>query len=252
MKGALDSHFARGHSLDDFFSFASPDLRPPFSEPIDDGRPNIDLTGQDLPLIRSQAWDALKQRNSPPVYFRRAGVPVRLERDERGNPHLRDFTPERLRHELSNAATYSQRGQRTVPPQYLATPEPPLPPISRIVQTPHFAPDGSLRLTAGYWDKTATYLDLKTGFQIPAIPESPSRKEVEAAVGLLNEWLSDFPFASMADRAHVLGLLLLLPARDLIDGPTPGHSLESPTPGTGLSDSRRCGARCWHPEFRPR
>jgi hypothetical protein len=50
---------------------------------------------------------------------------------------------------------------------------------------------------------------------------------------ILDDLLSDFPFVSDSDRAHLLALLLLPFVRNLIDGPTPLHLIESPVPGSG-------------------
>jgi len=50
---------------------------------------------------------------------------------------------------------------------------------------------------------------------------------------LLEDLLGDFPFVGASGRAHALACLLLPFARDLIDGPTPLHLIEKPTPRTG-------------------
>jgi putative DNA primase/helicase len=52
--------------------------------------------------------------------------------------------------------------------------------------------------------------------------------------------LHDFPFVSQSDRAHAVALMLLPFVRDLIDGPTPLHDIEAPTPGSGKGLLTRC------------
>src|SRR5262249_5406044 len=47
------------------------------------------------------------------------------------------------------------------------------------------------------------------------------------------ELLYDFPFLSVADGAHAVGLFLLLFLRDMISGSTPNHLIEAPTAGSG-------------------
>jgi hypothetical protein len=47
--------------------------------------------------------------------------------------------------------------------------------------------------------------------------------------------LGEFPFTSLAERAHAVSLLLLGFLRAMIDGPTPLHLIEKPTPGTGAT-----------------
>src|SRR5204863_8898716 len=72
------------------------------------------------------------------------------------------------------------------------------------------------------------------GFLLPEIPERPSHHDIVRARELiLDELLVDFPFVSPSERAHAVALLLLPFVRDLIDGPTPLHLIEKPTPGTG-------------------
>ena len=53
--------------------------------------------------------------------------------------------------------------------------------------------------------------------------------------GLSDELLVDFPFVSDADRAHAIALSLLFYVRNMIQGPTPLHLIEKPTPGTGAT-----------------
>jgi putative DNA primase/helicase len=50
---------------------------------------------------------------------------------------------------------------------------------------------------------------------------------------LLDELLGDFQFKDQASSAHALAFLLLPYVRQMIDGPTPLHLVDSPTPGTG-------------------
>jgi hypothetical protein len=47
--------------------------------------------------------------------------------------------------------------------------------------------------------------------------------------------LGDFPFATEADRANALAMLLLPVVRPAIDGPTPLHLLDAPVQGSGKS-----------------
>ena len=74
------------------------------------------------------------------------------------------------------------------------------------------------------------------GFALPPISAKPSAAEVAAARGLLcDELFGDFPFVGPAESAHAVALLLLHFVRDLIDGSTPLHLIEKPTPGTGAT-----------------
>jgi len=116
----------------------------------------------------------------------------------------------------------------------LATPEPPLPQLDRIVAAPVFAADGRLQTVPGYHRDSRTFYAPAPGFLLPPIAPDPDAQDVTRAKDLIfNELLADFPFAGPADEAHAAALLLLPFARDLIAGPTPLHSVESPVPGSG-------------------
>ncbi len=116
----------------------------------------------------------------------------------------------------------------------LATPEPELPPLLRIVQVPVFAPDGTLQTTKGYHSASRTFFAPPKGFTLAEVPEYPSDDEIKQARALLlDELLADFNFVSDADKAHAVALFLEPFVRDMIDGPTPLHLIEAPTPGSG-------------------
>lgn len=227
---------------------------PPDPPPIDEGQddedhqglPAINAAEMDLTVITPLAWEALQFANGrEPRLFRRGGLPVRLELDDdnRGQPILRELTEDRMRHELKRAARFIgivKREQKVVfAPKHvvadmLATPDPPLPVVTRITQSPAFAPDGTLEATAGYHSASRTYCALAAGLEDLHIPSQPSVDDVERAKGLIvDDVLADFPFVDQADRANAVGLGLLPFVRDMIEGPTPLHLLEAPMPGSG-------------------
>lgn len=115
----------------------------------------------------------------------------------------------------------------------LATPNPPLPILTRITDVPVFAPDGSLSTDEGYHAAGHTYRMPRPGLVIPDVPSAPTQEDIEAAKDLILGMISEFPFVDQADRAHAVGLLVLPFVRDLIDGPTPNHLIEAPLPGSG-------------------
>jgi len=211
--------------------------------------PSIDASCQDLRVVTTQAWDALLQANTANAFvFRYGGIPVRIERTDKDAPVVRELTPDRTRHELARVAlwhTYKEdRKGRTVrkpakPPMdvvrdVLATPDPPLPVLTRVVEAPVFAADGSLQTEPGYHSRSQTYYAPPGGLQVPPVSASPTDMEVEIARKLiLDDLLSDFPFVHDSDRAQAVGLLLLPFVRDLIDGATPNHLIEAPVPGSG-------------------
>src|SRR5207248_3320586 len=101
------------------------------------------------------------------------------------------------------------------------------------VTAPIFGPDGSILLDTGYHPPSKTYFE-PGGLRIPAIADAPGQADVQHAVRLIvDDLLGDFPFVAQAERAHAVALLLLPFVRSLIDGLTPLHLVEAPSPGTG-------------------
>lgn len=213
-----------------------------------DFRPILYASCQDLAEITNDCWQAIIDANSPVRFFRHGGVPTRMERDDRGTVVVRVMTPERLRHELAGLATWKNKvkdkktgkefEKDAKPPMdvvrnCLATPDPPLPILERIVETPIFAADGTLHDTPGYNPKTRAFLSPAEGVVIPEIPEIPIGEEIEMAKCLLIDPIDEFPFVSEGDRANALGLALTHYARDMIRGPTPNHMIEAPAAGSG-------------------
>ena len=231
------------------------------SDPADDtpagedsnGRalPRIDAGNQDLAEVTAQAWEALGGANDPPVIFRHGAHPSRVESDDDDAPMVRPLNVDRMRYRLARVARWEKEVQQgngkqkqTVivaasPPlsvvrDVLATPDPPLPILTRVVEVPIFAPDGTLQTTPGYSPASRTFYAPAAGFTMPDIADYPGTTAVEQAKALIrNELISDFPFAGEAERAHAIACLLLPFVRDLIEGPTPLHLIEAPTPGTG-------------------
>lgn len=207
------------------------------------GRPIIDAGDHDLERISGQAWAALAQANTPPQFFRLVDQAVRVARDDTGAV-IQPLDPPRLRHELARCATWIRVDKQGAvkaasPPlpvvqDMLAFPALPLPPLARLVYAPIVARDGTLHTAPGYSPASRAYYAPADGFAPPPVPAAPTDEEVAWARSfMLHEFLGDFPFAGEADRAHAVALLLLPFVRDLIDGPTPLHMIESPTPGSG-------------------
>jgi hypothetical protein len=116
----------------------------------------------------------------------------------------------------------------------MSLPSKPFPNLTRLSYTPFFAPSGRYVDQPGYDQEAQTYYAPPPGLTVPEIPAEPTRVQVTAARDfILQNILVDFPFVDQADRAHAVALMLLPFVRDMIDGPTPLHNIEAPTPGSG-------------------
>lgn len=214
-----------------------------------DGRPFLDAEIVDLAQAVNECWRVLREVNDPPTLLRRSGELVVIGNDDDGRPVLQTLAPDGLRLRIAEVAFVGKvryddlTGDRKLVPARLAADTVravaavthlPVPAVSRIAEVPVYAPDGSLETEPGYHAANRAYYVPPKGFALPPLSEVPSAEELERARGLiLEEVLGDFPFASEADRAHAVALLILPFARDMIDGPTPGHMIEAPTPGSG-------------------
>jgi hypothetical protein len=210
-------------------------------------RPIIDISDQDLERSSKAGWKAVTRANDPPQLFVYSGLPTRIDRDETtGGPIPRQVDVNRLRNRLARVATFvrttakgdvvSARPPEAVVKDMLADAELPLPTLTTITEVPVFARDGTLPEKPGYHKAAQTYYAPGNGLVVPKIPEEPTPAEIAAARELIEvDLLGDFPFTHEAERAHAEALLLLPFVRNLIDGPTPMHLIEKPSPGTGAT-----------------
>jgi hypothetical protein len=210
------------------------------------GKASIDVGNRQLSDIADEALQVLVNSNaSDPNVFVRGGALVRIVQDERGYYGIQEFTASALMGKLADVADWETVGlddngtpvRRAVfPPRDVvntmltAGAWPGLPALSGIVNAPVFSRDGALHDHRGYSKATRLYYTggVKVGDTTPTPKNIAHAKEL-----ILNNLLVDFPFADNASRAHSVAYLLLPFVRDLIDGPTPVHDVDSPTPGTG-------------------
>jgi hypothetical protein len=149
-----------------------------------------------------------------------------------------------MRYTLARVAEYTEGSKRTrevFPPaavvnDVLAAPRPSLPILNGVVEVPVMTKAGTIRAMAGYDEAAGVAYEPPPGFTMPQVPLHPTPVEQAAAQMLLmSDLLGDFPFVSLVERTHALGLLLLPFLRECIDGPTPLHLIEKPMPGTGAT-----------------
>ncbi len=216
--------------------------RPDDDQPVAT-KPEVDVTFHNLAKPTHQVWEHITSLNDPPKLFSFGDLPSRVERTDAGAPAIKLVSALEMRWQLAEWLRFyhvSAKGNQVdCPPpmdivgNVLATPDKPLPCLMQIVEAPVFGADGSLSLVPGYHRGSQTLYLPKDGFEIPPIPQKPSRAEITEAVDLLREMICDFPFVDDSERAHAICLPLQFFARNLIDGPTPLYLFEKPSPGTG-------------------
>ncbi len=214
----------------------------------DEGRqlPTMRADEGDLGRAVEKVWSLLLASNRTPWLFRYAGLPTWVVPDDEGRPVAAALNEDRLRHMLARLAVWVRENAKgevvSAPPpvavvkSVLATPDPGLPVLMGIVNTPVFGRNGKLLTSPGYHPDARLLYQPAPGFTVLPIPERPTQQQVEDARALICEdLLGDFPFVSPSEMAHAIGLLLLGFVRSMIDGPTPLHLIEKPTPGTGAT-----------------
>ncbi len=107
-----------------------------------------------------------------------------------------------------------------------------LPTLTGIAGTPFLRRDGSLCDAPGY-DKT-TGLLYKPVQEFPPVSSQPTRKDALAALLILEDLVSTFPFATPADKSVALAAALTALDRHNV-GAAPLFGFTSPTAGTGKS-----------------
>ena len=212
-------------------------------------KPRIQSTDENLAMHTAAAWNAIALANKPPLLFRFGGRPARITRGDDGEPAIGLLDLHSARSIVADVAVwykFKRVGEDTrevsaYPPDkavhsVLATPEPPLPILARVVEAPVFSHDGTLQTEPGYHPASRTYFAPAEGFVVPDVPQWPTPNDIAKAVGLITvELLGDFPFTGPSELAHGVALLLQPFARDMIEGATPMHLFEKPSPGTGAT-----------------
>jgi hypothetical protein len=192
-------------------------------QPQSGTRPTIRLADGELLRILTEIEDALLASGAP--VFSRAGrlvEPVAENMpasDGRKTTvaRLRELSPESLLAPIAETAAFQKWDRKR---KHLVDTDPPLhyvrillaterrwrlPHVSGIITTPTLRPDGSLLVDPGYDPETELYL--APGFQIPPIPEHPTKDQALAALKLLIDLLSEFGFkGDMVRRGLVCNL----------------------------------------------
>jgi hypothetical protein len=108
-----------------------------------------------------------------------------------------------------------------------------LPVLARIVNTPFLRADGSICEQPGY-DAHSHLLFKPDSELFPPIPQQPSKDDAAAALAVLQELITTFPFVKTADRSVALSAILTTLDRHAMAN-APLHAFTSPAAGTGKS-----------------
>jgi Bifunctional DNA primase/polymerase, N-terminal len=221
-------------------------------------RPTIQIMDGQLLRVLGETEDALLASGLP--IFSRAGMLVEPVAENMSAAdgrktvvaRLRELTPESFLGPAAESATFRKYDRKRN--QWVDTDPPlrhmrvilaserrwPFPHVSGIITAPTLRADGSLLADPGYDAETELYL--LPGFQIPPIPERPTRDQAITALELLTDLLSEFGFKRSVGGEHEkrlnrsVALSGLLTAQVRGSLPTaPMHLIRAHMAGTGKS-----------------
>jgi hypothetical protein len=215
-----------------------------------DRRPVIRLCPGALHETAAEAEAALIEAGAPLYSF--GGELVRPVTEEvkafRGRRtrvvRVRPVTPDTMRDHLARVARFERYDGRAG--AYVAT-DPPyavaktvlgrdgdwdFPKLNGVITTPTMRPDGSILSEPGY--DPATALLLVAPPDMPVVAEAPTPAAARAALDLLQELLTEFPFSDEASHAVALSALMTPVVRGAMQT-APLHVMDAPEAGTGKS-----------------
>lgn len=205
-----------------------------------EGRPVIDVTQDRLDVI-DELIGALKNGPDRDRLFDLGGDLAVTTTDEIGATVAEIVDEERLLNLLARAAqmiSVTSRGINSAWPESktltaLFGRHRDFRPLRGIAPSPIVREDNTIATEEGYDEASHVLLDLD-GLDLQ-IPDAPTKVEVRKAVDLLvDDWLGDFPFASKADKANALALILTYPLRELVSL-VPFAVISAKSQGTGKS-----------------
>jgi len=207
--------------------------------------PTILITDRHLREIADDSWKALQDANEPPSIFQHGGSLVDLRMDPKGTLNIRTINGPALKGLLDRTANFIKATKLGLKParppndivdDLLNTKGIPLPVLDGIINAPIFSAEGELNTSVGYQPQTLRYFHPNGSFQLRTVTANPSQDQItEAREILMVELMGDFAFVSDADRTNALAAVVLPFARKLVDGPTPLHLIEAPSPASGKS-----------------
>jgi hypothetical protein len=249
-KVGIDDALAAGATLTELAGNSGETLRAPVRAE-DNRRPELDVSNLGNLRVKAEAYAHLRTAG---VYQTGQGL-VRVANDD-GALVLRRLAVPDIRAMLDRAARCVRRSDDGVtgvlPPRDLAEvlahdPDPAVAPLRAVVTCPTFTREGRLLDTPGYDVRTGLLVAI--GWTPRPVPAAPTVEDLAEARRCWDaEALVDFPFASEVDRTQAMALALTPLVREMIDGPTPLHSIEAPGAGAGKG---KVATACLTPSLGP-
>jgi len=210
-----------------------------------DGLPTILTNTREAREVVSDIVFAIAKANVPPTLFSRIGHVVRIARNDLGVGEARQIIGADQLNVVSASADFTRFDARAKAP---TTTHPrrelcaaafarlevgeELPRLLSVTPTPIIHEDGTIIDFEGYDPLTAAYYAPAKGFKLGEIPEKPTDDQAQRALMTLVRPFQDFPFATRADRANFLAVLITVVVR-LWFRTVPFFVFEAPIQGAG-------------------
>lgn len=214
------------------------------------GLPVIVAGDRPLAEVTADAISALRDANSVrPETFLRDGALARVIHGAEGRARIDTLDENALRGRLARVARWVKQGKggtvRDVAPpldvvrdvrQHVAgldVGRQGLPELEGVVEGPVIRASGKVLTQPGYDPEAKLYYSPGAALGKLEIPERPTQEDAAKALEVLAEPLSEFPFATEADRANALAFILTPIVRPMVPGIVPLALITAPTMGTG-------------------
>ncbi len=216
--------------------------------------PNIILTDAQLPETVDQCIKAIELEQSKSRWlFIRSSRLVNVAHDEQKRLRIYEmgvinvtgaliisanFFTVRMPKDPDKPPVYTPaRPPREISEQILARvhqkPFLPFPPLLGLTEVPILRPDGSICDRPGYDPETQLYYMPPTDSKSPHVPTNPTARDVKEALDLIWDLFGEFCYASEADRANTLALLMTPIIRPAIKGDVPLAGIDACKAGSG-------------------
>lgn len=212
-----------------------------------DNLPPVILSGQlrDKWNVALNALRKAEEKNRH-IFVQSARL-VQIGQDDKKHPIIMQLGIAELKNALSRSADYfrlkeTKDGLEQIeisPPKEIAEAilaldpsEWKLPSLEAIVETPVMRPDGSILDTPGYDEATRLYYFPQEGMKFCKVPSNPTRRDIAAALAVIDDAIGEFPYADLADRANAYGCLLTPFIRPSVRH-VPLALIDAPKQGTG-------------------
>ena len=213
-------------------------------------RPEIKTNNRQLRDVGGEASRALVSGNRPPSVFVRGGRLVRVRLDENKQPIIDNLGEAEVRVLLAQRANFVRVGKDKEAKGFrLSSVSPPtdvtryvaalgeweLPPLEAVTESPVLRANGSILSRVGYDVATKLFYHRGPELSAPDIPDSPGRRDAQAALTQALEPITEFPFADGASKANAMAAMLTPVVRMAVKGNVPIALSDAPQMGSGKS-----------------